>query len=83
MGATGESVVRVSDFGFNPAWSPDGKEVVVSSQPVWGNPYTILPIGELWRIEVASGLKAGDRVALTDVDKLVDGMKVTATKQGE
>jgi len=35
------------------------------------------------RIEVASGLKAGDRVALTDVDKLVDGMKVTAAKQGE
>lgn len=24
MGATGESVRRVTDFGFNPAWSPDG-----------------------------------------------------------
>jgi serine/threonine protein kinase len=24
MGATGESVRRLTDFGFNPAWSPDG-----------------------------------------------------------
>lgn len=28
------------------------------------------------RVEVASGVKAGDRVALTDVEKLVDGLKV-------
>ncbi|MEK6320929.1 MAG: hypothetical protein AABN33_04525, partial [Acidobacteriota bacterium] len=27
MGATGESVKRLTDFGFNPAWSPDGKEI--------------------------------------------------------
>src|SRR5207247_1962147 len=24
MGATGESVKRLTDFGYNPAWSPDG-----------------------------------------------------------
>jgi serine/threonine protein kinase len=28
MGATGESVKRITDFGFNPAWSPDGTEIV-------------------------------------------------------
>ena len=28
------------------------------------------------RVEVVSGIKPGDRVALTDVDKLVDGLKV-------
>ena len=28
MGATGESVRRLTDFGYNPAWSPDGKEIV-------------------------------------------------------
>ena len=27
MGATGESVKRLTNFGFNPAWSPDGKEI--------------------------------------------------------
>ena len=30
MRATGESVTRLSDFGFNPSWSPDGRELVVS-----------------------------------------------------
>jgi len=33
MGATGESVKRLADFGFNPAWSPDGKEIACAT--VW------------------------------------------------
>ena len=32
MGATGESVRRLTDFGFNPSWSPDGKRIVVSTE---------------------------------------------------
>ena len=31
MGSTGESVKRVTDFGFNPSWSPDGKEIVAAN----------------------------------------------------
>jgi len=31
MGSTGESVKRLTDFGFNPSWSPDGKEIVVAN----------------------------------------------------
>jgi Tol biopolymer transport system component len=31
MGASGESVRRVTDFGYHPAWSPDGSEVVCST----------------------------------------------------
>jgi Tol biopolymer transport system component len=31
MDSTGESVRRVSDTGYTPAWSPDGKEIVVST----------------------------------------------------
>ena len=27
MGATGESVRRLTDFGFRPAWSPDGSQI--------------------------------------------------------
>jgi serine/threonine protein kinase/dipeptidyl aminopeptidase/acylaminoacyl peptidase len=34
MGATGESVKRVSDAGFNPAWSPDGELLVFSTEEV-------------------------------------------------
>ncbi len=30
MTATGESVTRLSDFGFGPSWSPDGASIVVS-----------------------------------------------------
>jgi len=31
MGATGENVRRVTDSGFHPSWSPDGKELVFST----------------------------------------------------
>jgi Tol biopolymer transport system component/predicted Ser/Thr protein kinase len=54
MGATGESVVRISDFGFRPAWSPDGGQIVVQTsdfvQPA-GRP----GLSELWTIDVKTG----------------------------
>jgi len=31
MGATGENVKRLTDFGYSPSWSPDGREVVVTT----------------------------------------------------
>ena len=31
MDSTGESVRRLTDFGYTPGWSPDGKEIVVST----------------------------------------------------
>src|SRR6266496_2743821 len=34
MGATGESVKRLTNFGYNPAWSPDGKEIVCATQGI-------------------------------------------------
>lgn len=57
MGASGENVRRVSDFGYHPSWSPDGKEIVVSK---WG---TELPdvrnasLSELWVINVQTGAR--------------------------
>ena len=30
MGATGESVIRVSDLGYSPSWSPDGGQILVN-----------------------------------------------------
>src|SRR5881396_206479 len=32
MGATGESVKRLTNFGFNAAWSPDGKEIACADE---------------------------------------------------
>jgi serine/threonine protein kinase len=55
MRATGENLRRVADFGFHPSWSPDGKEIVVSTfgrdQP------TVHPDGEqaLWIVNVEAG----------------------------
>ena len=57
MGATGENVRRVSDFGFHPSWSPDGKEIVVSTEgrelPDVRNPKP----SSLWIITVETGAK--------------------------
>jgi serine/threonine protein kinase/Tol biopolymer transport system component len=54
MGATGESVRRLSDIGYNPSWSPDGKEVVVATEgitsPAWRS-----SVSQLWRIRVEDG----------------------------
>jgi Tol biopolymer transport system component len=58
MGATGESARRLTDVGYNPAWSPDGRELVYSTgiiQPLW--PYARDARGALWVVDVASGQK--------------------------
>jgi Tol biopolymer transport system component len=65
MGATGESVRRLSDIGQNPSWSPDGKELVVADEGV-DTPLGRSGVSELWKIDVATGQKrkifAGDAV---------------------
>ena len=54
MGATGENVRRLTSFGSDPAWSPDGREVVFSTEPVQ-RPYGRQGTSELWAVEVGSG----------------------------
>ncbi len=56
IGATGESVRRVSDFGYNPVWSPDGKLILVASESVT-QPSSRPTRSQLWTIAVASGEK--------------------------
>jgi Tol biopolymer transport system component len=56
MGATGESAHRVADFGFNPSWSPDGKELVVATEGLF-DPSSRVTQSQLWRIDVMSGAK--------------------------
>jgi serine/threonine protein kinase/Tol biopolymer transport system component len=57
MGATGESVRRLTDFGYNPSWSPDGKELVVATEGI-ASPGARSNTSQLWKIDVASGGKS-------------------------
>ncbi len=56
MGATGESVRRLTDGGFDPAWSPDGAQVAYSVEPVL-DPYARDRTAALWIVNVATGEK--------------------------
>ena len=64
MGATGESVRRLTDKGFDPAWSPDGRTIVYSSQPAI-NPASVFGDSNLFVVDVASG---ASRVLLRQAD---------------
>ncbi len=62
MGATGESVRRLTDFGYHPSWSPDGSEIVFCTELVH-NPNSRVGISELWIVNVNTG----------DLRKIYDG----------
>ena len=66
MGATGESVRRLSDRGHDPSWSPDGKRIVVSTEQVVDPLSRQSTASELWIIDVGTGemrrLYSGDAV---------------------
>ena len=55
MGRTGESVRRLTDRGYNPAWSPDGTRIVYATDDatIAGRAY----VSELWVVAVATGEK--------------------------
>jgi len=57
MGATGENPKRVSDFGFNPSWSPDNKEIAVALEGITDAGSRYLDKSTLWAINVESGQK--------------------------
>jgi eukaryotic-like serine/threonine-protein kinase len=54
MGATGESVRRLTDFGYHPSWSPDGNEIVFCTEFV-ANPNSRVSVSELWIVNVNTG----------------------------
>ncbi len=56
MGATGESAVRVSGEGFDPAWSPDGAWIVYATQEVT-DPRRRSYVSKLWRLRLADGTR--------------------------
>ena len=56
MGATGESAKRLTDFGHNPAWAPDGKEIIFATEGV-AIPHSRYATSQLWKVSVVSGEK--------------------------
>ena len=54
MGATGESVRRVTDFGMDPCWSPDGRRLAFGTEAV-GEPYSRLTQSTLWTVALETG----------------------------
>jgi Tol biopolymer transport system component len=54
MGATGESVRRLTDFGDNPSWSPDGREIVFATEGM-SDPHAREKQSELWVVAAEGG----------------------------
>ena len=67
MSATGESVKRLTDFGFNPSWSPDGKEIALGMGRFLSPTDRGSIAAGLWAVNAATGEK---RQVLKDVDAM-------------
>jgi Tol biopolymer transport system component len=66
MGATGEAVRRLSDVGYNPSWSPDGRFIVCAQETIEQPTSRYSNASALWVIDVSTGerrqITAGDAV---------------------
>ena len=65
MGANGESPIRVSDFGYSPAWSPDGGQILIGTEKI-PQPSTRPTKSQLWKID----LKTRERQRVSEGDAL-------------
>ena len=54
MTENGESAKRLTDFGYNPAWSPDGKEIVCTENAVETSNRSLIP-SRLWIVNSSTG----------------------------
>jgi len=66
MGATGESVKRLTDFGYNPAWSPDEKEIACADEGIIEPSSRVKARSRLWAVNVGTGEKR----LITNIDSV-------------
>jgi Tol biopolymer transport system component/serine/threonine protein kinase len=57
MGASGESVRRLTDFGFFPVWSPEGQEVAFSTEGFTDPNVRRLGESNIWIVNISTGEK--------------------------
>src|SRR6185369_9201968 len=57
MNVGGEAVRRITDVGYNPAWSPNGRELVYADERITRPEDRQMPLSRLWAVEVATGHK--------------------------
>jgi len=65
MGATGESIRRVTDFGHSPTWSPDAKRIAFATEGV-DDPTARPATSCLWIVDLATG----DKKQVTQTDAI-------------
>jgi serine/threonine protein kinase len=53
----GEQARRLTDFGHNPSWSPDGTRLVIATQGVGMLPHTRPAVSELWIVDVRTAAR--------------------------
>jgi eukaryotic-like serine/threonine-protein kinase len=68
VGATGESARRLTDFGFDPAWSHNGSQIVFASEAT-GDPFIRRSVSTVWIVSAGGGaprkISDGDAVGPT------------------
>jgi Tol biopolymer transport system component len=75
MGATGESVRRLTTAGYNPSWAADGSRIAFSTESVGLNPRIRATIARLWTADTASG-------ATRQVTKALDAVQPSWSPHG-
>ncbi|HEY8185679.1 MAG TPA: tetratricopeptide repeat protein, partial [Pyrinomonadaceae bacterium] len=65
MSATGESVTRLSDFGYNPSWFPEGEQILFGTQQI-PQLSTRPSRSQLWTINI----KTNERRLISEGDAL-------------
>jgi Tol biopolymer transport system component/serine/threonine protein kinase len=75
MGATGESVKRLTTVGYNPSWAPDGSRIAFSTESVVLNPRLRATIARVWTADTASG-------ATRQITKALDAVQPSWSPHG-